>query len=138
MSEKKDALEKILSGERISCKIKTKRGVFVINYPLPRDLRRIEVNVAKMLDGMSESSFSKQQVASFRAYATLDEVILESPEWWNNLESAEDCPDDDLITKLYVRYLRLYKKVQESIARSGFDGSSGIGKSKNEDEIVAD
>lgn len=136
MSEKKDALEKILSGERISCKIKTKRGIFVINYPLPRDLRKIEVSVARMLDGMSESSFSKQQIASFRAYATLDEVILESPEWWDNLESAEDCPDDDLITRLYARYLRLYKKVQESIAGSGFDGSSGIGKSKNEDEIV--
>lgn len=136
MSEKKDALERILSGERINCKVKTKRGIFVISYPLPRDLRKIEVNVAKMLDGMSESSFSKQQIASFRAYATLDEVIVEAPEWWDNLESAEDCPDDDLITKIYARYLRLYKTVQESIAKSRFDGSSGIGRSKNKDETV--
>lgn len=138
MPEKKDALERILSGERISCKVKTKRGIFIINYPLPRDLRKIEVSVARMLDGMSESSFSKGQIASFRAYATLDEVIIEAPEWWDNLESAEDCPDDDLITKIYARYLRFYKKVQESIIESGFNGGSGISKSKNKDEIVVD
>ena len=110
--EKKDVLEMILGGERITKKLKTKRGTFAMTFPLPRDLREIEVGVAKMLEGSPVASFSKEQLASFRAYATLDKVIIDGPEWWNKLDSSEDCPDDELITHLYGRYLRLYQSTQ--------------------------
>ena len=129
--EKKDVLEMILSGERITRKVKTKRGMFVITFPLPRDLREIEVEVARKTEGLPAASFTKEMIASFRAYATLDLLIIDSPEWWKKMDSAEDCPDDEFITRLYGRYLHLYKSTQKSIDQSKFDGDDGIGKSKN-------
>jgi len=138
MKEKSDALEMLLKGEIVRCKIKTKRGIFTIRYPLPKDIREIEIEVARMLEGMPESSFSKEQIASFRAYATLDKVVMDAPEWWNNLDSAESCPDDSLIMRLYGRYLRLYKSTQESIVGSGFDGNFEGSQTKGENEVVGD
>jgi len=131
VEKKRDILEIILSGERIVKKFKTKRGTFVMTFPLPRDLREIEVEVARMTEGLPVASFTREMIASFRAYATLNHVITDSPEWWKNLESAEDCPDDEFITRLYGRYLHLYKSTQKSIDQSKFDGDDGIGKSKN-------
>jgi len=136
--EKKDALELILSGERLTKKVKSKRGIFVIAFPLPKDLRKIEINVARMMDGLAAKSFDRTQIASFRAYATLDEVILDGPEWWNKLESSEGCPDDELITYLYGRYLRFYQSTQKAINESGYGRDDGVGKSKTKSEVVGD
>jgi len=136
--EKKDVLELILSGERLTKKVKSKRGIFVIAFPLPKDLRKIEVNVARMMDGLAANSFDRTQIASFRAYATLDEVILDAPEWWNKLESSENCPDDELITYLYGRYLRFYQSTQKAINESRYARNDGVGKPKTKTEILGD
>ncbi len=129
MEKKKDVLELILSGENLTKKTKTKRGTFIIRFPLPRDLRAIEVRVAEMLDGKPVNSFSTSQVGNFRAYATLDQVIVDGPDWWKKLDTCEDCPDDVLITTLYGRYLRFYHSTQESINKSGYEG--GIATSES-------
>ncbi len=134
----KDKLEMLLRGEKITTRVKTKRGSFVIALPLPRDLRGIEVNVARMLDGMPETSFSNEQVSSFRAYATLDVVVKDAPEWWINLDSAEDCPDDNLIIHLYRRYVQFYRKTQEAISQSGFNGTGGGSGLTAKDDPVDD
>jgi len=134
--KKGDILEMILSGERITKKIKTKRGTFVMVFPLPRDLKAIEVDVARSIEGLPSESFTKSQMASFRAYATLDHLITDGPEWWKQMDSAEDCPDDALITHLYGRYLRLYQTTQKSISESKFNGDDGVGKTGNALEIV--
>lgn len=120
--EKRDILELILSGERITKKVKTKRGIFVIKFPLPRDLRVVEVRVAEMVEGRPISSFTTDQISNFRAYATLDSMIVDSPEWWKKMDSSEDCPDDDLIMTLYGRYLRFYRETQKIINNSKFNG----------------
>ena len=134
--EKRDILEMILSGERITKQMKTKRGIFVMAFPLPRDLRAIEVDVARWIDGLPSESFTKSQMASFRAYATLDRLITDGPEWWKKMDSAEDCPDDELITHLYGRYLRLYQSTQKSISESKFNGDDGVGRTRNASEVV--
>lgn len=136
--DKKDVLEILLKGEKITKKVKTKRGIFTLVYPRPRDMREIEVKVADMLRGQPQSSFSKEQIGVFRAYATLDRVVVDAPEWWKNLASSEDCPDEDLIMLLYGRYLRLYRSIQDDIGKSGYDGTGGIGKSDTEGEDVGD
>ena len=132
MEKKKDVLELILSGESITKKTKTKRGTFTIKFPLPRDLRSIEVRVAEMLNGKPITSFTTTQIGNFRAYATLDKVIVDGPDWWKKLDSCEDCPDDALIMTLYGRYLRIYQNTQESIAKSRFEGRTGSSESGNE------
>jgi len=138
MSEerKKDVLERILKGERITQEIKTKRGKFVIALPLPKDIRAIEIEVARKMEGLPESQFQREVVANFRAYATLDTVMVESPDWWNDLESAEDCPDDALIMDIYRRYLQFYRETQRRIDKSRFHGNSEIGRVRTKDKTV--
>ncbi len=133
---KKDVLERILKGERITEEIKTKRGKFVIALPLPKDIRAIEVEVARKMEDMPESQFQRDTIANFRAYATLDTIIIESPEWWNNLESSESCPDDALIMQLYREYLRLYRETQRGIDRSRFRGNSEVGKVRTKNKTM--
>lgn len=140
MSEekKKDIFELLLSGEKITEEISTLRGKFIMNYPLPRDLRAIEIRVAEMLSGQPEFSFPPQQLSNFRAYATLDNVISSGPDWYEEMESWEDCPDDELVVELYRRYLQLYKKIQKRIQATGVRGKPGGTKRGDEAETVGD
>ncbi len=133
-----DILELILKGERITEIVSTKRGKFVLAFPLPKDIRLIEADIARMLEGLPQNSFSGDAIRSFRAYATLDRIVIEGPEWWHELESAEDCPDDELIGVLYRRYLQLYRETQKSISKSGFRGNSEIGKARVKNAPVGD
>jgi len=141
MEEKKkevkdDILASLLSGERITEEVKTKRGVFVIALPLPRDVRIIEVTIAERLNGQPVASFTATTIALIRAYAALDTVIVESPGWWRELESAEDCPDDALIMDLYRRYLQFYEKLQQKISKSRFGGRIEVGKARRKAKPV--
>jgi hypothetical protein len=134
--ESDDILERILSGKQISETVKTKRGNFIIKFPLPYDLRRIEVSLAQRLEGMPTEAFTPEQIREFRVYAVLDYVIVEAPEWWNKLSSSEHCPDTEFIAKLYGRYLQLRKKTQKKIGESRFVGDSRKEQSGDEDEIM--
>ncbi len=138
MDKKKDPLELILNGEVIKKTFTTKRGKFTLALPLPRDIREIEVEVASRMQGLPASAFQLDSVANFRAYATLDRVVVEAPQWWEDLESSEDCPDDELITDLYRRYLRFYKETQREISNSKYRGGPKVGKVRNKNEIVGD
>lgn len=138
MPEKKDVLESILNGEQITKEVKTKRGIFVMTLPLPRDIRNIEIEVARRLEGYPENAFSTDYMAKFRVYASLDTVITKAPEWWNKLESSEDCPDDELVTFLYGRYLQFYNETQKKIRKSHYSGKVKIGKPRIKDEAVGD
>ena len=114
-----DPLEAIISGERLTETVKTRRGEFTLAFPLPKDLRRIEVTVASKLEGQPSATFPEDTIQKIRVYATLDAVIIDAPEWWDGLDTAEDCPDDDLIVELYRRYLRLYNQTQEALGSGG-------------------
>ena len=133
---KEDVLELLLSGERVTEQIETKRGTFVIVLPLPRDVRIIEVLVAERLNGQPISAFTADTLSLIRAYATLDTIVVESPEWWRKLRSAEDCPDDTFIIGLYRGYLRFYNQTQERITKSRFGGDTKIGKVRAKAESV--
>jgi len=133
---KDDILATLLSGERITETIKTKRGVFIIALPLPRDVRIIEVTIAERLRGQPIASFTTTTIALVRAYATLDTVMVESPDWWRELQSAEDCPDDALIMNLYRRYLQFYEQVQGKIDKSRFGGAIEVGKARTKAKPV--
>lgn len=128
--EKVDVLELLLKGERLTKKIVTKRGTFVIAFPLPKDIRDIEIAVATWLDGTPITAFTNDSIANFRCYATLDAVIVDAPGWWNKLASAEDCPDDALVLEIYRGYLQFYQLTQQRISRSRFRGSSEVGKTR--------
>lgn len=134
--KKKDILEMILSGERYTKEINTKRGKFVFALPLPRDIRKIRNRACELQEGLPESAFPPGVIANNLCYATLDEVIVAAPDWWNNLESSEDCPDDEFIVDLYRRYLRFYQEVQTAISKSKFGGDTEVGKPRTKNEAV--
>ena len=133
-----DVLAFILSGEQLTKKIKTKRGDFVIAMPLPRDLRVIETDISDRLGNRPLTSFSSQKIADIRAYATLDKIVEEGPDWWQALDSAEDCPDDSLIMDLYRGYLQFYSQSQKAIAKSKFKGNGRVGQPRTKTEDVGD
>lgn len=132
-------LEKILNGDKITEKINIKgRGEFEILFPLPSNLRNIEVKVAGMLNGQSIDQFTPIVLANFRCHATLDEVIIHAPDWFEKLDSIEDCPDQELLTQLYRGYLQLYKKTQVIIGKSKLTRKDKESKSKDKDETLDD
>jgi hypothetical protein len=121
-----DPLEHILNGGRLTKTFKTKRGEFIMAFPLPSDLRAIEIDVAGMLDGNPQTSFNPNILADFRAYATLRRMITNAPEWWNNLQDPEQCPDTPFVIDLYGRYLRFCKETREAVAKSSYRGTVGV------------
>ncbi len=137
-NQEKDPLELILSGESVEKVFNTKRGKFTMALPLPRDIREIEVEVASRLNGLPIDSFSKDTISNFRVYVTLDKIITNAPEWWENMDSSEECPDDDLIIELYRGYLQFYKSSQKGIARSKFRDNVKVGKTRNKTKNVDD
>ena len=52
-----------------------------------------------------------------RMIATLDVVIVESPEWW---DSAGFCPDDDFLFELWAFFLKSEKKYSKNIKKNSF------------------
>ena len=126
MSDKTDLLDLILSGQRLQEVVSTRRGEFVINFPLPSDQREIELEVADMLGGRPVASFTGDALANFRAYATLKKVIAKAPKWWSKLKSPEECPDVDLTAELYRRYLRFHQTTQKALADGESRSEAGV------------
>jgi len=134
----KDPFELILKGERITITKRTRRGEFKIAFPLPSDLRQIDILVAERLDGKPISSFSESSISNIRAYATLDVIIVSAPKWWEKLDSSEQCPDDDLVRSLYRSYLRHYAKIQKLLSDGRFGKDVGQIDVGEETETVDD
>ena len=109
-------LQKLLSGQDIFNTVETRRGVFTMKFPRPRVLRQIQVLLAQRFEGVDLGKLPEKQVRNFEIYATLDVVVVKAPQWWDDLESSEDCPDDKLIVDLYRRYLRFYNRVQSEMS----------------------
>jgi len=123
--ETNDLLEKLLSGEDITETLETKRGTFVMKYPLPRVFRQVQILLSQRFPNVDLGNLPEKSWRFYEMYATLDLVIVQAPQWWDDLNSSEDCPDDALVLDLYRRYLRFYGEVQDKIA--GVDRKSGEG-----------
>lgn len=107
-----NVVERILRGEDVIEDVETAWGTFSIRFPLPRTLREIQVLLSTRLAGQN---LPHNVRLNYEVYATLDVVVVDSPEFWKNLGSSEDCPYDDLVSLLYRRYLRFYSEVQAHI-----------------------
>ena len=123
--KKRDPLERLLSGEKITEVVKTRRGDFTIVFPLPSTIRQIEIEISDMLGNKPLASFTQTAVNTVRVYATLRHVVVNGPDWWNDLDSPDDCSDDDFIGDLYGRYLRFYQEVQGAMAKGRYPEDAG-------------
>jgi hypothetical protein len=117
--EMTDTMRKLLNGEDILESIETQHGVFVIKFPRPRVLRQIQMLLSQRFVGVDLSKLPDKNIRFHEIYATLDVVVVRAPQWWDDLDSSEDCPDDNLVMTLYRRYLRFYNRVQQEISGTG-------------------
>jgi hypothetical protein len=135
-----EVMSKLLSGEDIYEVVKTKRGAFRMVYPRPRLLRAADMLLSDRFNNIDLNKLPSTSIRQHEVYCILDVVIVEGPRWWEELDSSEDCPDEELITELYRGYLRFHNKVQQKISTGGErSGSGNTGKSSGiEKEDVAD
>lgn len=123
--DSKDLLELMLTGGKVTETVHTRRGDFVLVFPLPSTLRQIEIDLADMLGNKPITSFTQEAINNARAYATLRYVVESGPEWWEALESPDQCPDNNIIADLYRRYLQFYAKTQNAMAQGKYRGDVG-------------
>ncbi len=131
----KEIFEKLLNGEPITEEIHTPRGSFTIKFPVGADFVEIDRKKAQFRNNIPAEFFDKQSERNMQAYATLDHVVIDGPEWWKKLKSALYCPDADLVVELYRGYLQSTSETQRLITIScGRDnGGPGTGKDQNPD-----
>lgn len=124
-----DTMKRLLSGEDLFETVDTERGQFTIKFPRPRILRQIQVLLAQRFADVDLGKMAPATLRFYEIYATLDIVIVKAPQWWDDLNSSEDCPDDKLIGDLYRRYLRFYNRIQSEIGGAGAGPREEPGKS---------
>ena len=120
--DKSDILQQILSGKDATKKVNVGGEDFTFKYAVPAVVRCIDVTLHQRFPGIDINHV--KELPTWRAYATLDYVVTEAPEWWDNLESCEFTPDDRLISELYRRYLQFCKEIRKTIDKR-FDRSRG-------------
>lgn len=73
-------------------------GSFIIKALFPHDKNEISRRIAYLQNGLPANSFSREGLYGFEREATIDQGIVESPEWWSK---ASECPDEDLLDRLF-------------------------------------
>ncbi|MFA5048655.1 MAG: hypothetical protein WC516_06545 [Patescibacteria group bacterium] len=125
-----DIFEDLLNKKDIKEVIETSRGNFTIKFPLGKDYRTIQLLLLNRFPGVNLNHIQEAVLHEYQIYAVLDTVVVDSPKFWKKLESAEECPDSDLVMELYRGYLRFRKEIQDRIQSS----SPGAGKDNRTDE----
>lgn len=131
-----DLFERIINGEDIVEEVQTKRGTFKIKFPLGSDFIEITKRKYEYLGDLDPKKLSREEMIDIDAYATLDVVIVDSPEWWKKLKNSSKCPDPSIIVELYRGFLRHYGEIQKLIHGGGDNESNRKPKSKKPTEDV--
>lgn len=132
----------LMSGKKVTEKVKYADFTFEVAYPLPSDLKEIDQSIARACKGMPPASFTPKALLTFEVYATLDQVVVNGPSWWKALKSADQCPFDDLVMYLYRRWLRFYREVRRYLTPTALNppnrGSDQIPSEEPSSEDMGD
>lgn len=113
--------KQILSQDDVTRVITVKEQTFKIKFPTPLEQMRIEREISLKLGGAPLDSVPQVSYNVIRMCTTLDFVIVEHPDWW---ETAGDCYDEDLLSKLWDKYLEELNKFRRSIREGKFKRNS--------------
>jgi hypothetical protein len=86
-----------------------------IRIPLPTNKATIITQVSRVLGGMDIKSFPREEYDYIKMLITLNNVIVDSPKWW---EGADLCPDEDLLFELWNFYLESEIKFKEFLKKN--------------------
>jgi hypothetical protein len=94
---------------------------FTIRIPLPSEKAAIIAQTARSLGGLDIKCYPPEDYSFIRMIVTLNNVIVNSPKWWNG---AEQCPDESLLMKLWNFYLKSENEFQAFLKKNNRKGKS--------------
>ena len=75
---------------------------FTIQIPTQFEKTVITNAVSRLIGGVNIESIELREYERIKMVATLCKVVKFAPDWWT---SADECPDEDLLWKLWRFYL---------------------------------
>jgi len=122
----------IVLGKDVTETIKTSRGDFKIKYPRARDIQQIGRLQALRLNGIPIDCFDKNVLALIQEIATLDVIVLEGPNWYENAKKENinfswlDIPSQAYIQEVYAKAYDFRLKVQKLIESDDKEGNTEL------------
>lgn len=131
-TQKVNMFNSIVMGKDVTETIKTSRGDFKVKYPRARDIQQIGKLQAYRLGGISAESFDKSVLTFIQEVATLDVLVLDGPDWFNNAKKENenfswlDIPSQSFIMEVYSKLYTFRLKVQKCIETNDTEGNKGV------------
>ena len=131
-TQKTNMFNSIVMGKDVTEIIKTSRGDFKIKYPRARDIQQIGRLQAFRLNGIPSECFDKNMLFLSQEIATLDVLVVEGPDWYENAKKENknfswlDIPSQEYIQEVYTLSYEFRLKVQELIESDIKDGNKGL------------
>ena len=130
--QKTSMFNSIVMGKDVTETIKTSRGDFKVKYPRARDIQQIGRLQALRLNGIPIDCFDKNVLALIQEIATLDVIVLEGPNWYENAKKENvnfswlDIPSQAYIQEVYAKAYDFRLKVQKLIESDGKEGNTEL------------
>lgn len=130
--ERTSMFNSIVMGKDVTEIIKTSRGDFKVKFPRARDIQQIGKLQALRLNGIPIECFDKNVLALIQEIATLDVVVLEGPNWYENAKRENinfswlDIPSQAYIQEVYAKAYEFRLKVQKLLESDGKEGNKGL------------
>jgi len=94
--------KQVLHTDDIRKKITVKGEAFAVKFPNPIEQEKIEREIALRLGGSPLDSFPQIVYNSIRKCVTLDNILVDTPDWWT---TAGECYDESITDELWEKYL---------------------------------
>ena len=125
-----DMFNSIVMGKDVTEIVKTSRGDFKVKFPRARDIQQIGRLQALRLNGIPIECFDRNVLALIQEIATLDVIVIEGPDWYENAKKENtnfswlDIPSQAFIQEVYAKAYEFRLKVQKHLESNSKDGNS--------------
>lgn len=93
---------------------------FTVQVPLPGERATILAMISRFM-GSDINTYTQTDYEYIRMLITLNNVVVESPDWWTN---ALDCIDEELLYDLWDFYLEKEKSFKQFLKKNVGGGIS--------------
>lgn len=130
-SKDKEIFFALINGQRVTEILETSRGKFICKFPKQKDLNSIELRIARMRQGLPAVSFDQNANFELMKVATLDELIIDGPDWYqaakrkNDFFSWGDVPDTNFVSEVYVKVWTFRQELQEKFKQDKKEADPG-------------